>query len=479
MKNQAYETVIGLEVHIQLNTNSKAFSAEKNEFNLSPNEHISAVTLALPGTLPVANASQVEKAIKLGVTFGCAINEYTYFDRKNYFYPDLPKGYQITQDSQPICVGGKIDFVSEGQARSIRIHHIHMEEDAGKSTHDQSDSYSLIDYNRAGTPLVELVTEPDFRSGQEVFDFLAQLQKVVQYLEISDGNMEEGSIRCDCNVSLRPMGTETYGERREIKNVNSKRFAKMAIESEAYAQEQLLNAGEKIYKTTMLFDTEHGITRPMRKKETENDYRYFTEPDLTPLHITEYRVAQIKKSIDWLPSTISQHLEENLGVQPHHIEVITDEKSTALYFLALAAEAKDVKELADLFVLKLLPQAKVDNLDLDQVLTKAQIVNFVALLSAQKVSKSNAFQTLFPAVVGTDKMPSAVAKELSLITEEDTDLVDKTIADVMAQNPDKVKEYRSGKKGLIGFFIGQIMKEAGNKADPKTLNAKVSKALEG
>ena len=263
----AYQTVIGLEVHIQLNTHSKAFSSDEVNFHANANTNIGPVTLALPGTLPVANSSQIEKGIKLAIAINSKINTYTYFDRKNYFYPDLPKGYQITQDKKPIAEGGKIKFKSEGKEVTIRIHHMHMEEDAGKSVHDQNDTYTLLDYNRAGTPLIELVTEPDFRSGQEVHDFLEHIQLLVKYLEISDGNMEEGSIRCDCNVSVMKNTSNVYGERCEIKNVNSKKFARQAIQFEAERQIASIENGGIIQRTTMLFDPTSGQTFPMRKRK--------------------------------------------------------------------------------------------------------------------------------------------------------------------------------------------------------------------
>ncbi len=473
-----FETVIGLEVHIQLNTNAKAFGPEKNEFNLEPNTYISPVTLALPGTLPVANKAHLEKAVKLGLAFGCHINEYCYFDRKNYFYPDLPKGYQITQDGRPICVGGKITFPVEGGEKAIRIHHIHMEEDAGKSSHDQSDHYSLLDYNRAGTPLLELVTEPDFRSGQDVHDFIAYLQKVVQYLEVSDGNMEEGSIRCDCNVSVRPLGQEAYGERREVKNVNSKKFAKAAVEFESQAQIRMIEKGERIYKTTMLFDPENGETRPMRKKETENDYRYFPEPDLAPIKITPQQIEAIRATIDHLPDTLAKELSEEHQVPEQYLEVLTEQKSFGQQYLALSKKIGASRELSDLVVLKLLPEAKAKNISLEDVLSADTVKAVIDLINSGKAAKSAIFQSLIPALFEQSNASVIdLAADLNLIKSENQDFVDEIIAKVMSAFPDKVKEYKSGKKGLIGFFVGQVQRESGGKADPKLVNEKLAKVL--
>ena len=473
-----FETVIGLEVHIQLNTKTKAFSPEINKFELIPNKNISSVTLALPGTLPVANKVQIQKAIKLGLAFECEINKVNFFDRKNYFYPDLPKGYQITQDSQPICKGGHINFFSEGTEKIVRIHHIHMEEDAGKSSHDQSEFYSLIDYNRAGTPLLELVTEPDFRSGQEVFDFLAYLQKVVQYLDVSDGNMEEGSIRCDCNVSVRPLGSEQYGERREIKNVNSKKFAKIAIEYEAQSQINELQQGKKIYKTTMLFDPDSGKTRPMRKKETENDYRYFPEPDLPPIKITDEQINRIKSQITWLPYSLADELGNKYGVPTHHLEVLTDKIDIGNYFIKLANHGIETKELADLMVLKLIPYSLESQKSLQSLLPEEKIKEMIDLILMGKVSKAAVYQYLVPASIqNSDVGVLDLAQQLDLLKSEDQDFLDEIIHTILIDFPDKVKEYRSGKKGLIGFFVGQVKKEVGNKADPKIVNDKLLKLL--
>lgn len=474
---QNFETVIGLEVHIQLNTNSKAFSPEQNKFDLNPNNNISSVTLALPGTLPVANVNHMHKAIKLGLAFDCHINEINFFDRKNYFYPDLPKGYQITQDAQPICKGGTITFMSQGVEKTIRIHHIHMEEDAGKSSHDQS-SYSLIDYNRAGTPLLELVTEPDFRSGQEAHDFLAHLQKVVQYLDVSDGNMEEGSIRCDCNVSVRPLGSPTYGERREIKNVNSKKFAKIAIEYEAKAQIEEITAGNTIYKTTMLFDPENGTTRPMRKKETENDYRYFPEPDLPPIHISAQLLETIKNQIEWLPQTLSRELSTKYHVPSHHIEVLTESVGIGKYALSLLSQGLNPKECADLLVLKMIPLALESDTVLDELIPFEKIRQIINLIDSGKASKASIYQELIPAIIkNKNQTVEELTQNLGILTSEDQSFIDEIISKVLQDFPDKVKEYRNGKTGLLGFFIGQIKREVGNKADLKILNDKLMSIL--
>lgn len=475
-----FETVIGLEVHIQLNTLSKAFAADRNEFNLAPNEHISAITLALPGTLPKANMAHVNKGIALALALESTINEVNYFDRKNYFYPDLPKGYQITQDKQPIAVGGVFKFESEGLVKTIRIHHMHMEEDAGKSNHELSAHFSLIEYNRAGTPLIELVTEPDFRSGQEVHDFLAAIQQLVQYLDISDGNMEEGSIRCDCNVSVRPVGQTNYGERCEVKNVNSKRFAKEAVTFEAKRQVAAIQNGETITKTTMLFDPNSGTTRPMRKKETENDYRYFPEPDLPPVKITKAQIQKVKDGIDWLPWSMKEYLMQK-GIMQDDAHKIATSKSTATFFLDLESKINTTaKELASLFTNKIIPYGSVNGIEIQNIISAERLNEFVQLYTSGKVSKSNAYTALWPEVITQNtKNVTDIAAELGLVIESNQEYLDPIVEEVIADNAEKVKEYRSGKKGLLGFFMGQVKLKAGNNVNPNVLKEKVESILNG
>jgi aspartyl-tRNA(Asn)/glutamyl-tRNA(Gln) amidotransferase subunit B len=473
-----YETVIGLEVHIQLNTNSKAFAGDRNLFINEPNINISPITLALPGVLPKANTSHIDKSLKLALTLGSKVNEINYFDRKNYFYPDLPKGYQITQDKRPIAVGGKFAFESEGKIKSIRIHHMHMEEDAGKSTHDLEPQYSLLDYNRAGTPLIELVTEPDFRTAQEVHDFFAAIQQLVQYLDISDGNMEEGSIRADCNVSLRPFGQEEYGERCEIKNVNSKKFAREAISYEAKRQAEIIDNGGEIHKTTMLFNPDTGETKPMRKKETENDYRYFPEPDLTPIQITPVHLERIKQKIDWLPWSLKEKLISE-GVNQDDVEKLAETKNQGMIFIDFLQKTGIVgKELGSLFVNKILPDATTHQKSVSELITDKQLVAFVELYQSGLVNKSNALTTLWPEIINRpDQDVKQKAEEMNLIILADQDYLDEHIQEVLTTNPDKVKEYKSGKKGLIGFFMGQVKMKVANNVNPNVLKEKVEEAL--
>ncbi|MEO5582479.1 MAG: Asp-tRNA(Asn)/Glu-tRNA(Gln) amidotransferase subunit GatB, partial [Saprospiraceae bacterium] len=330
-----WETIIGLEIHIQLNTLTKAFCADEAKFSNDPNTQTSIISLAHPGTLPKLNTKQIESAIRLGLAMHCEINQSSYFERKQYFYPDLPKGYQISQQASPICLKGHLDILTSSGNKTIRLHHIHMEEDAGKSVHDTDPYWSKIDLNRAGVPLLEMVTEPDFRNAEEVSVFLSELRRIVRYLDISDANMEEGSMRCDVNVSVRPTGTHELRERCEVKNVNSKRFARKAIEFEVQRQIQIWESGQVVRRQTMQFVPEEGITTPIRQKEDAHDYRYFPDPDLPPVLITTQRLNAIKNNQRLLPSDYLDQLLTEKKLQPADAYILLEEKSTVEYYLNL------------------------------------------------------------------------------------------------------------------------------------------------
>ena len=475
-----YTTVIGLEVHVQLNTQSKAFCADANHFGNDPNTNISAISLALPGTLPKLNEAQVRSAIKLAHALSSKINNHNCFDRKNYFYPDLPKGYQITQDNLPICSGGQLTFASGGREKTVRIHHVHMEEDAGKNSHDLHPQYSLVDINRAGTPLVEIVTEPDLRSAQEVHDFIAALQQLVRYLDISDGNMEEGSLRCDVNVSVMPKGSKVYGERNEIKNVNSKKFAKTAVQYESQRQIQILKAGGSIEKNTLLFDPEKGITKPMRNKEEANDYRYFPDPDLPPLMLSESYITEVVSEVDLLPWTAKENLIEVFQLSEYDAEILSREKATVFFFQSMDVAKTNGSTLSSFLINKALPYCQERDIALS-ALDQENISALIHLLDGGKISKSSGLKELSDLVLSHEgKLDLEVlAREKNLLQSDDQDFLDQIIGDVLSQNQDKVESYRKGKKGLLGFFMGQIMGRAKGKANPKVLTAKLTKALEG
>jgi len=473
-----YETVIGLEIHIQLNTASKAFCSDINDFDAEPNTNVSQISLAHPGTLPKMNLKHIEKAVLLGLAFGSEINRYNFFDRKNYFYPDLPKGYQITQDKEPFCRKGQIRFFSEGQIKSVRLHHIHMEEDAGKSIHDQNDLFTLVDINRAGVPLLEIVTEPDFRSGQEVSDFMAELQKVVQYLQISDANMEEGAFRCDCNVSVRKKGSLILGERCEIKNMNSRRFAKSAIEYEATRQIEVLDSGGAIHKTTMLYDPIANVTKPMRKKESENDYRYFPEPDLPPVVLTETNIDDVRQNLVALPVDRYLRLKDQYQLNHADAEYLTEDMAYSDSFFDLAIKTSNYKALSELLISKVIPYIKTKGISLGDLGATDQLLRFIHLIDSNKVSKSAVYQHVFPVwIKDISQNPEDISSDLQLIKSENQDFLVELIEQVVLNNPDKVKEYQKGKKGLIGFFMGQVIQKSGGKADPKILQEKMEEML--
>jgi len=473
-----YTTVIGLEVHVQLNTKSKAFCADRNQFGDDANTNIGAISLALPGTLPVINKAQVRSAIKLAHALNSSINLNNAFDRKNYTYPDLPKGYQITQDKTPICTGGELTFTTEGKPKTVRIHHVHMEEDAGKNIHDHHAKFSVVDINRAGTPLVEIVTEPDLRSPQEVHDFIATLQQLVRYLDISDGNMEEGSLRCDVNVSVMPEGSSIYGERNEIKNVNSKKFAKTAVAYESKRQINILESGGTIQMNTLLFNPENGTTKPMRSKEEANDYRYFPDPDLPPLQLTQAYVDEVIQSVDLLPWTAKEMLIQEYNLSKYDADILSREKETVIFFTSIDIPKEQSNTLSSFLINKALPHCQEHNQSLIS-LSIPNIRAFIQLLESGKVSKSAALHALSDQVLSSEDSLDIekVAVTHNLIQSDDQDFLDKLIQDVLAQNPDKVKAYQYGKKGLLGFFMGQVMGRAKGKANPKILTEKLSKEL--
>ncbi len=480
MKSE-WEVVAGLEIHIQINSKSKAFCGDRNQFSGVPNSYVSPVTLALPGTLPRINAYHIESAIKIGLALGAEIQTINYFDRKNYFYPDLPKGYQLTQDEKPICVGGKFTYpMTDGTVKTVRIHHLHMEEDAGKSIHDQHPTKTFLDFNRAGVPLLEVVTEPDFRSADEVFHFINHMQMLVRYLDISDGNMEEGSFRCDCNVSVRKKGETTYGTRCEIKNVNSKKFAKNAIEYEAKRQIKLLNDGKSIKRSTLLYDAQNGKTIPMRDKEEVNDYRYFNDPDLPPVFISE---ELIKRISDDLPSTPYQEykkLTQQYELSHKEAEVLLENHASIPLLDNLVSKNANPREAALLIINKVLPSGLNQlNAFLKLESTVERLLEFLNVLEKEDISKSAAYQILYEKIWENNRETSIVdlAGQLNLIQTTDITEMEKWIKSVLEKHPDKLLEYKKGKKNLIGFFIGQVMRLSGGKAQPETVRSMLENYL--
>lgn len=472
-----YEAVIGLEVHVQLNTQSKAFCGDAIQFGAQPNLHTSPISLAHPGTLPRINKAQVIKAVQLGLAIGSTINPISYFDRKNYFYADLPKGYQITQDANPICIGGTVPVFLGENLKSFQIHHIHMEEDAGKSIHDQDPTFSLIDLNRAGVPLLEIVTEPDFRSADEVAGFMTALRQLVRYLDISDGNMEEGSLRCDVNVSVRKKGVQTLGNRCEVKNMNSMRFAKKAIEYEFKRQIDILEKGGEILQQTRSFDPDSGTTAGLREKEDAHDYRYFPDPDLPPLSISKEELKDLQAKLPPLPWTLVKEFQEEIGLSKYDSDLLTENKEVALLFKDLLEKAPKAKTLANLFINKIIPILRTEK-EIKLPIEEGKIIDLLKLIDEGIVGNSAGTSALFPALLDQpNKTVVELAQELNLIQSENQDFLGDLAKEIMKANPDKVNAYRKGKKGLIGFFVGQLIRNSKGKADPKKANQILTELL--
>ena len=476
-----YEVVIGLEVHAQLLTKSKAFAPDSTEFGNLPNTNVSVITLAHPGAMPKINKMAVEFAMKMGLACGCEINRYNYFDRKNYFYPDLPKGYQTTQDGKPICANGKVKVrLKSGEEKEITLHRIHMEEDAGKSMHLAEEVDTLVDYNRAGVPLIEIVSNPDMRSAEEAGAFVTEVRKLVRYLEICDGNMEEGSLRCDANISIRPKGADYYNKKVEVKNMNSIRNVMRAIEHEVERQAEMYENNIEVVSETRLFNAQDGKTYGMRVKEELNDYRYFPEPDLQPLEITDEWFERVKSEIPSLPEELYTKFTKEFKLPEYDATVLTDTKEVALYFEELCGKTKNYKAASNWVMGPV--KSYLNELTLaikDFPLSTEQIAEVIQLVDDGKVSTSIATQQVFPAFIkAPNKTALAIAEELNVIQESDDDFLNDLIKQAIAKYPDKVKEYKSGKKGLMGLFMGEVMKLSKGKADPKAASGLVQKALE-
>ncbi len=476
-----YEVVVGLEVHAQMLTRSKAYSNDINEYGATPNSNVSVISLGHPGTLPKMNKKTIEFAIKLGLACGSQIAENQYFARKNYFYPDLPKGYQITQDKTPICIGGQIVIKTEtGEEKSIGLTRIHMEEDAGKSIHDVDVYDTLVDLNRAGVPLLEIVSEPDIRSSQEAYAYLIEVRKLVRYLDICDGNMEEGSLRCDANVSVRLKGTEEFGTKVEVKNMNSIRNVQRAIEFEISRQIQAIESGEPLAQETRSFDALKGITISMRTKEAANDYRYFPEPDLQPLLVTENQIDAVRNEMPALPRELFQKYTINYGLTDYDAYNLTDNKSIAMFYEAVVSFTTNYKAAANWVMGDVKSYLNENGVEVEDFPVQPEkIAQLIRLIDDGKVSFSIASQRIFPELIkNPSDMPLAIAEKLNLIQDSDEGTILAYIQEVIDSNPNEVERYRNGEKQLTGFFMGQLMKVSKGKADPKSANALLRNKLE-
>ncbi|MFM7636686.1 MAG: Asp-tRNA(Asn)/Glu-tRNA(Gln) amidotransferase subunit GatB [Crocinitomicaceae bacterium] len=475
-----YEAVIGLEVHAQMLTKSKAYSNDINEYGASPNTQVSVVTLGHPGTLPVMNKKTVEYAVKLGIAFGCTIAPEQYFARKNYFYPDLPKGYQITQDKTPICTGGSIIIRDENQEeKSIRLTRIHMEEDAGKSIHDVDVYDTLVDLNRAGTPLLEIVTEPDIASSTEAYNYLTEVRKLLRYLEICDGNMEEGSMRCDANISVRLKGEKAFGTKVEVKNMNSIRNVQRAIEFEISRQIEAIENGQPLTQETRAFDALKGITISMRTKEAANDYRYFPEPDLQPITVNEAYIQSVEKTMPALPRVLFEKYTKVYGLSSYDAYNLTDSKGIALYYEELIAFTSNYKAAANWMMGDVKSYLNEFGVEIDQFpITPQRLSGLITLIEQGKVSTSMASQRIFPKMLNSEVEAIQIAEHLNLIQDSSEDTLKTFILEVFNNHPNEVERFKNGEKQLTGFFMGQLMKVSKGKADPKTSNSLLRQMLE-
>lgn len=471
----AYEAVIGLEIHVQLQTKSKMFCASSTEFGASDNECICPVCTAMPGALPVVNKRAIDFSIKTGLALNCEIRKHSVFARKQYFYPDLPKGYQISQYDLPLCEHGYVDYVLNGERKRVSITRAHMEEDAGKSTHHGE--YSLINLNRAGVPLLEIVSGPDMRSPAEAAEYARTMRKIVRYLGVCDGNLEEGSLRCDCNVSVRKIGAEKFGTKVEIKNINSFRFIEKAIEYEIHRQIDCVETGEPIYQETRLYDPDKNRTFSMRSKEEAQDYRYFPDPDLLPLEVDDAWINSVKSDLPELPLARAERFMNAYKLPEYDSLILTQEKELADYFEKVAEIGKNPKAASNWVMTDLLRELNDSKKEVtDSPISAENLGKMIALIDNGTISGKIA-KTVFAEMWTSGKDPETIVKEKGLTQITDTSAIEKIIDEVLAANPTEVEAYRGGKEKLFGFFVGQAMKATKGQASPDVVNGLLKKKL--
>ncbi|MEW6595725.1 MAG: Asp-tRNA(Asn)/Glu-tRNA(Gln) amidotransferase subunit GatB [Thermodesulfobacteriota bacterium] len=473
-----FETVIGLEVHAQLKTKSKIFCGCTTEFGRPPNSNTCPVCLGMPGVLPVLNRRVVEFAIKLGLATNCTLNLRNQFARKNYFYPDLPKGYQISQFELPIAEHGWIEIEVGGKTRKIGLTRIHMEEDAGKLIHDEREPKSYVDLNRTGVPLLEIVSEPDLRSPEEAAAYLKKLHAIVRYLDICDGNMQEGSFRCDANISLRPRGETKFGTRTELKNMNSFRNVQRGLEYEERRQRDLLLDGEAVVQETLLWDADRGVTNSMRSKEEAHDYRYFPDPDLVPVVLDEAWISEIKGTMPELPHERKKRFVEALDLPEADAEVLTSTRELADYFEQALAEYAQPKKLGNWIMTELMRALKgEEGIDLSQCRVAPKQLAALMTMMEQGTISGKIAKTVFEEMMATGKDPEAVVKEKNLVQMSDIGELEAIVREIIAANPEQAQQFREGKTKVMGFFVGQLMKKTSGKANPQMANDLFVKAL--
>ena len=475
----SYEPVIGLEVHAQLLTKSKIFCSCSTQFGAEPNSHACPVCMGMPGVLPVLNKNVVEYAMKMALATHCRINGACNFARKNYFYPDLPKGYQISQYAQPLSEHGYVDIEQDGDKKRIGITRIHMEEDAGKLIHDEHTQSSYVDLNRTGVPLIEIVSEPDMRNAEEAAAYLKRLHEILVYLEICDGNMEEGSFRCDANVSLRPKGETAFGTRAELKNMNSFCNVQRAIEYEIKRQQYILESGQEVIQETRLWDDSQGVTLPMRSKEEAHDYRYFPDPDLVPIVTNEAWIEEIKNSLPELPLEKRERFIRDYQIPLYDAGVLSSSRALADYFEEVAMHSGKPKIASNWVMGDVLRFLNEDKKDIkDCPIFPRSLADMINLIEDGTISGKMA-KDIVVEMYRTGKQPQTIIEEKGMVQITDEDALAKTIADILAANPAQLEQYRGGKEKLFGFFVGQVMKATQGKANPQLINELLKKMLAG
>ncbi|MFO7264252.1 MAG: aspartyl/glutamyl-tRNA amidotransferase subunit B [Bacillaceae bacterium G1] len=472
-----YETVIGLEVHVELSTETKIFCSCSTEFGAPPNTNTCPICLGHPGVLPVLNRRAVEYAMKAALALNCEIAEYTKFDRKNYFYPDLPKAYQISQYDQPIGRNGWVEIEVNGQKKRIGIHRIHLEEDAGKSNHLEGGFATLVDFNRVGVPLIEIVTEPDIRSPEEARLFLEKLRSILLYTEVSDVKMEEGSLRCDANISLRPVGQTTFGTKTELKNMNTFSGVQRALEYEEKRQAKILDAGQEVVQETRRWDENRKETIPMRSKEEAHDYRYFPDPDLVVLHISREWVEDVRRSLPEMPDARKERYVREYGLPEYDAGVLTASKKLADYFEAAVATGAEPKSVSNWVMVELLGYMNKHNLEIEQVkMTPQHLGTMIQMIEKGTISGKIA-KTVFADMLESGKDPETIVKEKGLVQISDEGALREIVQKVIENNPQSVSDYLNGKDRALGFLVGQVMKETKGKANPQLVNKLLVEAL--
>lgn len=477
-----YEAVIGLEVHTELQTKTKIFCSCRTSFGADPNTNVCPVCLGLPGVLPVLNKKVLEYAVRAGLALNCEISRFSKFDRKNYYYPDLPKNFQTSQFDLPICEHGYLDVEVEGEKRRIRITRAHMEEDAGKLVHHGTSitdsDYSLVDYNRTGTPLLEIVSEPDMRSAKEAVAYMEKMRAILQYVGISDCRMEEGSLRCDANVSVRPVGQKELGTKTEIKNINSFKGVERAIEYEAMRQAELLEDGGKVVQETRTWDEKEGVTKSMRTKEEANDYRYFPEPDLVPFTVSDEYIENIRKSLPELPDARKERYMKEFGLSSEDAVFMTNDKATADYFEAAVDAGADPKACVNWLMGEFASQLSTDGIEIAKAPVSAESLAALLKLISKGTISGKIAKKVFATMWKEGGNPEEIVKAQGLVQISDTAELSKLVDEVVGKNPKAVEDFKAGKKKAVGALVGQIMKATKGKANPRVINELLNKKLQ-